>query len=246
MKIGILETGEVHPDLKARYGDYPAMFEALLRSADPTLEFAVVRVVAGELPAAPTQADAWLVTGSRHGVYDDLPWIEPLKAFLRAAVAARVPVIGICFGHQILAEALGGRAVKSDKGWGLGVQDYELTARPGWMKGLPDRFSIRALHQDQVVDLPPGATVLARSPHCSYAALAYGDPEAPDAISLQPHPEFGPEFMDELLALRAGTAFPVEAAASARASLARPVENTAWARLLVAFLRRTEALRATG
>ncbi len=84
MKIGILETGEVHPDLKARYGDYPAMFEALLRSADPTLEFAVVRVVAGEMPAAPTQADAWLVTGSRHGVYDDLPWIEPLKAFLRA------------------------------------------------------------------------------------------------------------------------------------------------------------------
>jgi GMP synthase-like glutamine amidotransferase len=241
MKIGILETGEVHPDLKARHGDYPAMFEALLRTADPTLEFAVVRVVAGEFPATPTQADAWLVTGSRHGVYDDLPWIEPLKAFLRACIAARVPVVGICFGHQILAEALGGRAVKSDKGWGLGVQEYEVIYRPDWMRRLPARFSVPALHQDQVISLPPGATVLARSPHCAYAAIAYGDPEAPDAITLQPHPEFGADFADELLALRAGTAFPAEAARTARASLARPVDNLAWAQLIVGFLQRAAA-----
>ena len=144
------------------------MFERLLGAVDPGLEFATVRVVAGEMPAAPGQADAWLVTGSRHGVYDGLPWIEPLKAFLRACVAARVPVVGICFGHQILAEALGGRAVKSDRGWGLGVQDYEVVARPGWMADLPDRFAVSALHQDQVVALPPGATVLARSAHCAY------------------------------------------------------------------------------
>jgi GMP synthase-like glutamine amidotransferase len=244
MKIGILETGEVHPDLEARHGDYPAMFQALLRTADPTLDFATVRVVAGEMPASPSQADAWLVTGSRHGVYDDLPWIEPLKAFLRACVAARVPVVGICFGHQILAEALGGRAVKSDRGWGLGVQEYELAARPGWVRGLPDRFAVRALHQDQVTALPPGATVLARSPHCEFAALVYGDPEAPDAVSLQPHPEFGPDYMEDLLALRAGTAFSLEAAAAARASLGRPVDSGAWARLNVDFLRRAAATRA--
>ena len=184
MKIGILETGEVHPDLKARHGDYPAMFEQLLAAVDPSLEFATVRVVAGEMPAAPGQADAWLVTGSRHGVYDDLPWIAPLKAFLRDCMAARVPVVGICFGHRILAEALGGRAAKSDKGWGLGVQDYELVAHPGWMEGLPERFAVGALHQDQVVALPRGATVLARSPHCEYAALAYGDPE----VARRDHP----------------------------------------------------------
>ena len=79
MKIGILETGEVQPALKARFGDYPAMFQALLGAADPSLDFATVRVVSGETPTSPGQADAWLVTGSRHGVYDDLPWIEPLK-----------------------------------------------------------------------------------------------------------------------------------------------------------------------
>ena len=124
------------------------------------------------------------------------------------------------------------------------MQDYELVARPGWMEELPARFAVGALHQDQVVALPPDATVLARSPHCAYAALAYGDPESPDAITLQPHPEFGPEFLDELLALRAGTVFPAEAAGAARASLARPVESAAWAGLIVAFLHRAAAVRA--
>ena len=244
MKIGILETGEVPPDLAARHGDYPGMFETLLRAADPTLDFLTVRVLAGEMPAAPSDADAWLVTGSRHGVYDDLPWIEPLKAFLRACVAARVPLVGICFGHQIFAEAFGGRAVKADAGWALGVQDYEVTSRPAWMTGLPDRFAVRAFHQDQVVTLPPGATVLARSAGCPFAALAYGDAEAPDAISLQPHPEFGADYVDDLLALRAGTSFPVEAAGPARASLARPVDSAAWARVIVGYLALAGRARA--
>lgn len=243
MKIGILETGEVHPDLSARHGDYPAMFARLLGAADPGLDFATVRVVAGEMPDDPHQADAWLVTGSRHGVYDDLPWIGPLKDFLRASVTAGVPVVGICFGHQALAEALGGRAAKSARGWGLGAQDYEVTARPGWMAALPDRFAVHALHQDQVEDMPPGATVLARSEHCPYAALAYGDPEAPTAISLQPHPEFDAAFLDALIELRTGTALPAAAAADARAGLGREVQAAEWARAIAAYLRRAERAR---
>jgi GMP synthase-like glutamine amidotransferase len=237
MKLGILETGDVVPELKARHGDYPAMFRALLGAVEPKLEFATVSVVSGAMPAAPGQADAWLVTGSRHGVYDGLPWIEPLKGFLRDCIDARVPVVGICFGHQILAEALGGRAVKSDRGWGLGVQEYDVVpGAPAWLGALPEHFAMRALHQDQVVELPPNAHVLAHSAHCDFAAVAYGDPERPEAISLQPHPEFGPEFMDELLALRAGTTFATELADEARASLVRPVANEAWARAIVGYL----------
>lgn len=244
MKIGILETGEVHPDLKARHGDYPAMFAARLGAADPGFEFAVVRVVSGEMPASPDQADAWLVTGSRHGVYDGLPWIAPLAAFLRDCVARGVPVVGVCFGHQLLADALGGRAVKSDRGWAIGVQDYEIVARPAWMADLPERFAVGAFHQDQVVSLPATATVLARSAQCDYAALAYGDPDHPDAISIQPHPEYDAEFLDDLIVLRSGTVFPTEIAAPARASLTRAVQSDVWIRMIADFFRQAAAKRA--
>jgi GMP synthase-like glutamine amidotransferase len=244
MRVGILETGEVAEDLRAVHGDYPAMFARLLRGVDPSLDFATVSVVRGELPAAPGRADGWIVTGSRHGVYDDLPWIGPLKDFLCACLAEGVPVVGICFGHQILAEAAGGRAAKSERGWGVGVHDYEVRHRPRWLADLPDRFAVRAIHQDQVTELPPETTVLAASSFCPYAALAYGDPERPRAISIQPHPEFDAAFLDDLLAARAGVVVPEPLAAEARASLARPVDDSAWATLIVAYFRQAAAEQA--
>ncbi len=243
MKIGILQTGKVIDTLAARYGEYPDMFAELLGAADPTLTFRTYAAVDGEIPASPAECDAWLITGSRHGVYDDLPWIEPLKAFLRAARTAGRPIIGVCFGHQILAEALGGRAVKSDKGWGIGVHKYDVTHRPGWMADAPDSIAIHALHQDQVTDVPEDATVLATSPFCEYAMLAYGDPEAPDAISIQPHPEFGTDFARELLELRTGTVIPPDQSAPAMKTFGRPVHQSDFARWCVNFLRRAAARR---
>src|SRR3546814_6994213 len=117
MNIGIIECGPVPEVLRGTYVSYPAMFAAQLAPLLPGARFETVSVVNGETLTAPEAQDAWLLTGSSHGVYDDLTWIAPLKAFIRAAAAAQRPIVGVCFGTQILAEALGGQVQKDPVGW---------------------------------------------------------------------------------------------------------------------------------
>lgn len=239
MRIGILETGTLPDELNEKHGDYPAMFERLLRSVDPALEFAVYHVTEEQLPGAADECDAWLITGSRHGVYDALPWIEPLKRFLKAAYDAGIPIVGICFGHQILAEALGGRAVKSDKGWGLGVARYTVHRKPEWMTGIDGEFSLNALHQDQVVELPGDAEVLAGSAFCPYAVLAYRG----NAMSIQPHPEFLTGFLRELIDYRRSTSFSDADAEAGLATLDQPIDTRQVAEWIVNFLNERVAVK---
>lgn len=217
MKIGILETGRPPEELAGAYPDYPAMFADLL--AAPDLTFRPYAVLDGELPASVTEADGWLITGSRHGVYEDHDWIAPLKAFIREIDAAGQPLVGICFGHQIMAEALGGRAEKYDGGWALGAHEYRGS------DGQVHRLN--AFHQDQVTEVPPGAEVIASSPFCQYAALRYRG----NMVSLQPHPEFAADYLAALLDLRRGI-FP-----PGMADNSPPVPDqsaaTAWATALI-------------
>lgn len=243
MRIGILETGAISDDLAGKYGSYLPMFERLLGRADGELSCHNFAVLNGEMPESPEQMDGWVITGSRHGVYEALSWMEPLKAFLRECLTARVPVVGVCFGHQILAEAMGGEVVKSDRGWGLGVHEYKVEIQPEWMDGIADTFATRAIHQDQIVKLPPATTVLASSPFCPYAALAYGDPDSPLAISVQPHPEFDADYVRDVVTTRIGATFPEQVAARALQSLDRPVHNADWGRWMVRFLREAAARR---
>lgn len=237
MRLGILQTGHVAEALTEKHGDYPPMFERMLRALDPGIRCPYWAVVDGDFPESPELCDAWLVTGSKHGVYDDLPWIPPLKDFLRAARDGGRPIVGVCFGHQIVAEAFGGRAEKSDKGWGVGVHRYDLLRRPGWMADAPDRLAWHAMHQDQVTAVPGDATVLARSEFCNYAMLAYGDPERPDAISVQAHPEFDTEYARDLVTRRSGVAVPDDVAAEAMKTFGQPVDADAFARWTITFLQ---------
>ncbi|GIX13521.1 MAG: glutamine amidotransferase [Paracoccaceae bacterium] len=229
LRIGLFETGKVPDSLRARHGDYPAMFRAMFARAAPEAQFVVVRTCEGEQPADLRDADGWVITGSRHGVYDDLSWIAPFRDTLRRCRDAGVPLAGICFGHQIMAEAFGGRAGKAPQGWGLGLQRYRYVARPGWMGAVGEGFDALAIHQDQVSAQPPGTTLLAASAHCPIAALAYGDPERPEALSVQAHPEFTPAFLDDLMVERRGKALPADLVDAARESLSRPVAGADWA-----------------
>jgi len=193
MKVAILETGRPPGDLARDFGDYASMFRAML---GPEFDAESFDVQSGELPRDRGEHAAYLITGSPAGVYDPLPWIEPLQEFIRSARQARM--VGVCFGHQVMAEALGGHVEKSDKGWGAGLHRYEIVRPEPWLDGAGS-IAVPASHQDQVVVQPPNTEVVAESSFTPYAALAWMDRPA---ISFQFHPEFSPAFAKALIEKR--------------------------------------------
>ncbi len=237
MNLGVLETGPVASELTAKWGSYREFFHRLLAPVAPKLSTTAYVCHKGDIPTDPSAHDGWIITGSKFGVYEDLPWITPLEVFLRDTYKAQVPIAGICFGHQILAQALGGRVIKSEKGWGLGATSYQITDQENWTKGKGSTFTGHAVHQDQVVMPPKDAHVVATSEFCPFAALAYGDPVTPKAISVQSHPEFDAEFMHDLIKARRGTVFDAPIAEQALKSLGKPIDNTLWAEWIIAFFR---------
>ena len=180
MKIAVLETGVPPAPLADEFGSYPDMFADLL---GPEFQLETYDVQGGSFPETGAHG-AYLITGSPAGVYDPLPWIAPLLDFVRSASAAKM--VGVCFGHQAMAQALGGEVVKSDKGWGAGLHRYGVVRPQPWTNG-ERHVAIPASHQDQVVVQPPETTVVASSDFTPYAALAW---TKRPAISFQFHPEF--------------------------------------------------------
>jgi GMP synthase-like glutamine amidotransferase len=195
MDVGILVTGAPPGRLAERFEGYDRMFARLL---GPDFATRAYDVQAGELPAAAGAHPAFLITGSPAGVYEPLPWIAPLLGFLREA-KGKAKLVGICFGHQAMAEALGGRVEKSGRGWAVGLQDYRIVGRRGWMGDpVPERIAVPVSHQDRVTIAPPGAEVLAHSDFSPFGMLAWGG----DALSMQFHPEFEPDYARALIESR--------------------------------------------
>lgn len=180
MRIGILQCGQSPAQLKDDLGDYPDMFVRLLDGRG--FEFRNWHVEKMEFPDSVHDADGWLLTGSRHGAYEDHDFIAPLEDFIRRAYSDGVPMVGICFGHQIIAQALGGKVAKYSGGWAVGAQDYDFGGRP---------VTLNAWHQDQVVTVPQDAQVAGRNASYENAALIYGD----RAYTVQAHPEFADAFI---------------------------------------------------
>ena len=222
MKIGILQTGHAPESLISETGDYDTFFHRLL--AGHGFAFETFSVVDMDFPKGPDAADGWVITGSRHGAYEALPFIPPLEDLIRAIYTEGRPMIGVCFGHQIVAQALGGVVEKYAEGWSVGATHYDYKGKT---------VTLNAWHQDQVVVAPREATAIASSPFCANAALVYGD----KIWTIQPHPEFDADFIDGLVRTRGKGVVPETLLSDALARLGTATDEALIADEMASFLK---------
>ena len=206
MKIGILLVGRASEDLVDEYGTYAEMLIALINTEEQVFEFKTFNILDDEFPKDHLECDGWIVTGSPHGVYEDHSWIPTVSQLINNIYEANLPIFGVCFGHQLIAQALGGHVEKSEKGWGLGLHTYQVNNKPDYMSNLSEEVTLNICHQDQVLRPPQGATVYAKSEFCENAGFYIKD----KVLTMQAHPEFLVDFTKALLTARRDVTIPKE------------------------------------
>lgn len=201
LELCILETDDIHPNLQAPFHSYGKMFSGLFEHQPIAANCQVFSVLHGQYPDPEQTFDAYLITGSKADAFGEEAWIQTLKTFVQQRYAAGDKLLGICFGHQLLAHSLGGLTTRSEKGWGLGVQSYQLSEQPNWMQPAVPELKLQASHQDQVQQLPKDAERVAHSAFCANAAFRIGN----QVLCFQGHPEFTEGYAQALLDMRRQT-----------------------------------------
>lgn len=231
LRIGLLLCDHLDEDVIAQVGDYTELYPAVF---DPEgVELTVYEVTRGQFPERLDAHDGWIVSGSRRSTYEDEPWIHELEDLVRRIVAQRRRLVGICFGHQMTAQALGGLVEPAEVGWGVGVKAFDVVAAPAWMEPVED-FTILMSHRDQVTRLPEGAELIASADYCPVGAYRIDD----HVFCVQGHPEFVPELSRILLAKRREVIGP-EVADAAVDTLDDPIDSARIVGWMAEFFRRT-------
>lgn len=197
-KVGLLECDHVREELLPIAGDYREMFPALFSQVAPEWEFTFYDVCNGHFPASADECEVYVCTGSKFSVYDDEPWIARLKEFVKEIHDSGKKYIGVCFGHQMLAEALGGTVQKSAVGWCVGVHNFQVLSHEEWMVPSRQSFNLLMMCQDQVMELPPDSKLLAETQDCPIGMFRVGE----NMVGIQAHPEFPRPYEKALMEIR--------------------------------------------
>ena len=237
MRIGILQADAVMEQFQPAHGNYPGMIAGILGRAATELNLDVecrnYNVEHGIYPNATDECDAYVITGSKKSVYDDDPWIAALKEYTCELHQEEKKLVGLCFGHQLVAEALGGKTLGADVGWCVGIHESEVI-QPQWFMSDDelDRFQLIVSHKDQVVQLPEGAQLLASAEQCPNSMYCVGD----HILTMQGHPEFTREYSRDLMEMRREI-LGVETYNEGVASLAKTLEKDIVARWIIRFIK---------
>lgn len=203
MKIGILQVDSVRDEYQKEFGNYPDMFEQMLKQAALSIlgkEISVINYDTehGIYPSRIDECDGYVITGSKSSVYDDEPWIKDFRKYVVELHEAKAKLVGICFGHQMIALALGGHSEKSPAGWGVGVHSYDVLKDKDYMRPPLPSVSAIVSHQDQVSSLPVGAELLSGSEFCPNSMFQIDN----HILAFQGHPEFSKNYSRTLMNLR--------------------------------------------
>ncbi|WP_250658829.1 glutamine amidotransferase-related protein [Alkalimarinus coralli] len=234
LKLGILDCDILHESLRKEYASYAHMIQTLFMQVEPSINFAIYPVVEGVYPDDVDECDGYIITGSKSSAYDNDEWIGELRNYVRTLACQNKKMVGICFGHQLLAHVLGGRTQKSENGWGVGVKSSDVIDSPEWMEPKMKSYSLLVSHQDQVVQLPSEATVIASSEYCPNSAFQLGD----NILGFQGHPEFIRGYSRKLMEMRRGI-IPDDVIEQGMASLLESTDHLVVARWIVNFLQRS-------
>lgn len=233
LRIGILQCDHVADELVDTHGDYQDMFADLIHAQDDSIEVSIYDLTADQFPVDLHACDGYIITGSQFSAYDDIPWINKAKTLMANLHKAEIATIGICFGHQLIAESLGGKVNKAtDKGWGVGVQHWQVKSEEEWMGVDPlETFSMRASHQDQVTKMPADSKLIAGSDFCPIAGFQTGA-----MLTLQGHPEFSRKYAESLINKRVER-IGLETVETARETLKQEVDSDMIGAWMIAFIR---------
>ncbi len=196
--IGILNAYHFDPTPGSFQEDYGHLIMSFAKKAFPDKPIQNYEIAFGKWPADINECDVWIITGSAKAAYDNDPWITQLKKFIVELHSNKKKLIGICFGHQVIAAALGGEVAKSSKGWGVGVKSFKILKPQPWMTPALNPVRLLFSHQDQVIRMPKDAELIAQDQFCEFQMYQIGK----HILTMQGHPEFSVKFARERLISR--------------------------------------------